>query len=150
GSSSSSTCYAGMLRQRRFERPETGPNRQALKRPRGPGPRSRCALLLRDPANRESPMADAEGRSVNPFGVFLASIPVASFCLQYALSVASGTEALLFQHLTVTYVDWIFVPFNYLVADVIDWRRGKTLYVLALLAVVLCTTTHAFWEYHLT
>jgi hypothetical protein len=94
-------------------------------------------------------MRQTQAGPVNFLGVSLAMLPLGSFLLQYALSLIGETELLLFQHLTVTYVDWVFVPFNYLVADIIDWQRGKTLFGLTLLAVVLSVATHAFWQYHL-
>ena len=81
-------------------------------------------------------------------GVLLALMPVASFLLQYVLSAQEGTEAFLFQHFTVTIVDWIFVPFNFFVVRVIDWRRGGVIYAVTILSVILNTATHAYWQYH--
>ncbi len=49
-------------------------------------------------------------------------------------------------HPTIMYADWLFVPFNFLAARVIDWRRGLTLFTLASLSVTLVVLTHAVWQ----
>ena len=46
-----------------------------------------------------------------------------------------------------TYVDWIFVPFNYLVVRAIDWRRGGAIFVILLVSVVANILGHAIWQY---
>jgi len=81
-------------------------------------------------------------------GVLLALLPVTSFVSQYALSVRAGTQQLLFHHPTVMIVDWIFVPFNYFVYRLIDWQRGKRLFVITVASVTLNIITHAFWQYN--
>jgi hypothetical protein len=78
----------------------------------------------------------------------LASLPIASFLIQYLLSIRAGTQQALFHHLTVTFVDWIFVPFNFFVAPIIDWGRGVRLYLIFSISVILNAVTHAFWEYN--
>jgi hypothetical protein len=79
-------------------------------------------------------------------GVLLAFMPIASFIAQYCYSVQNETERQFFQHLTVTYVDWVFVPFNFLVVYVIDWRRGGVIFAATIASVVLNTAAHAFWQ----
>lgn len=82
-------------------------------------------------------------------GALLALLPVVSFLSQYLLSIQAGTEAFLFQHFTITIVDWIFVPFNLIVVRVIDWHRGAAIYAVSFISVVLNVTEHAFWQYTL-
>lgn len=81
-------------------------------------------------------------------GVLLALLPVASFLAQCVLSVRSGTQQFLLHHLTVTVVDWVFVPFNFFVVRVIDWQRGGRLYLIACISVALNALTHAYWQYN--
>lgn len=71
-----------------------------------------------------------------------------SFLLQYIFSRADGTERLMTHHLTVMVVDWIFVPFNYVVVRIIDWRKGSAIFLIASASVVLNAITHAYWQYH--
>lgn len=80
--------------------------------------------------------------------IVLAILPVASFLAQYALSVRAGTQAALFHHLTVMVVDWVFVPFNYFVIRVIDWRQGGKIYLIAFVSLALNALTHAYWQYN--
>jgi hypothetical protein len=80
--------------------------------------------------------------------ILLALLPVASFLGQYGLSVRAGTLQVFLHHPTIMVVDWLFVPFNFLVVRVIDWHRGKTLYLIVGISVVLNVLTHAFWQYN--
>lgn len=80
--------------------------------------------------------------------ILLAVLPVAAFLLQYLLSLRAGTQQFLLHHLAVTVADWVFVPFNFLVVRVIEWRRGLRLYLIACISVVLNAITHAFWQYN--
>jgi hypothetical protein len=77
-----------------------------------------------------------------------ALLPVVSFLAQYILSVRAGTQQFLLHHLTVMVVDWVFVPFNFFVVRVIDWRQGGKLYVITCISVVLNALTHAYWQYN--
>jgi hypothetical protein len=78
----------------------------------------------------------------------LALLPIASFLAQYLFSIRAGTTAVLFHHLTVMVVDWVFVPFNFFVVRVVEWRRGGTIYVITCISVVLNVLTHAVWQYN--
>lgn len=80
--------------------------------------------------------------------IILAFIPIASFFLQYAFSANAGTEKIFFHHSTVMIVDWIFIPFNYWVISIIDWKRGGRLFLIVIIAIVLNVVTHAFWQYN--
>jgi hypothetical protein len=80
--------------------------------------------------------------------ILLALLPVGSFLGQYALSLRAGTAQVLLHHPTIMVADWLFVPFNFLVVQVIDWRRGKTLYLIVGISVLLNVLTHAFWQYN--
>jgi hypothetical protein len=80
--------------------------------------------------------------------VLLALMPVAAFLAQYFLSVHAGTQRFFLRHLTVIVVDWVFVPFNFFVVGVIDWRQGKKLYLIFCISVILNTLTHAYWQYN--
>jgi hypothetical protein len=95
----------------------------------------------------EDSMSAAE-QSYRTNGILLALLPVASFIAQYLLSVRSGTQHALFHHLTVMVVDWAFVPFNFFVVRVIDWREGKKLYFIFCISVALNALTHAYWQYN--
>jgi hypothetical protein len=86
--------------------------------------------------------------SQQSLGLALALLPVASFLAQYLLSVRAGTQRALFHHLTVMAVDWAFVPFNFFVVRVIDWRAGKKLYLIFCISVALNALTHAYWQYN--
>jgi hypothetical protein len=81
-------------------------------------------------------------------GIALALLPVVSFIAQYLLSARAGTQHALFHHLTVMVVDWVFVPFNFFVVRVIDWREGKKLYLIFCISVALNALTHAYWQYN--
>jgi hypothetical protein len=97
------------------------------------------------------PHAKVPNQSESTFqvqGVFLALLPVASFLAQYWFSQRAGTQQFFFRHLTVMVLDWFFVPFNYFVVRVIDWRRGGTIYLIACLSFALNALTHAFWQYN--
>ena len=86
--------------------------------------------------------------SLRAGGVAAALLPVVSFLLQYLFSVQAGTYQFLIHHSTVMIVDWIFVPFNYLVVGLIDWRQGARIYIIAGVSVVLNAVTHAYWQYN--
>jgi hypothetical protein len=87
------------------------------------------------------------GRRREPAGVALASLPLLSFVLQLVFSQSAGTLGVLFRHPTVMYLDWVFVPFNFLIASIIDWNRGAMLYLITALSVALSILTHAYWQY---
>lgn len=78
--------------------------------------------------------------------VALASLPLLSFLLQWVFSHEAGTLPVMMRHPTVMIVDWVFVPFNYFVVSVIDWRRGAALYVITVCSVMLNVATHAYWQ----
>lgn len=81
-------------------------------------------------------------------GTLLALLPIASFIGQYVLSLWAGTQQFLLHHLAVTVADWVFVPFNFLVVRVIDWRRGLRLYLITCMSVALNALAHAIWQYN--
>ena len=81
-------------------------------------------------------------------GIILALLPFASFLAQYIFSLRAGTYQVLVHHLTVMVVDWVFVPFNFFVVRVIEWRRGGRLYLIMCISVMLNLLTHAFWQYN--
>jgi hypothetical protein len=80
--------------------------------------------------------------------VLLALLPGVSFLGQLWFSYRAGTQEVLYHHLTVMIVDWVFVPFNFFVVRVIEWRRGGRLYLIACISVMLNVLTHAFWQYN--
>ena len=80
--------------------------------------------------------------------ILMAVLPLASFFGQLAFSCKSGTQHIMYHHLTVMVVDWVFVPFNYFVVCVIDWRRGGRIYFIMCVSVILNILTHAFWQYN--
>lgn len=86
-------------------------------------------------------------RSDQMAGIVLAVLPIASFICQYLFSLRAGTCQILFHHLTVMVVDWVFVPFNIFVVRVIEWRRGGRLYLIMCASVILNLLTQAFWQY---
>ena len=57
--------------------------------------------------------------------ILMAGLPSVSFLGQLVFSCKSGTQHMMYHHLTVMVVDWVFVPFNYFVVYVIDWRKGE-------------------------
>ncbi len=79
--------------------------------------------------------------------MLLGLLPTASFALQYTLSVRAGTASVFFRHFTVTYVDWVFVPFNLLVVRAIDWRRGAAISLATAASVVFNIAGHAAWQW---
>ena len=80
------------------------------------------------------------------FGFLLALLPVLSFCAQLIFSIRSGTKEILYHHLTVMVVDWVFIPFNYLVVRAVDWRNGPRLYAIFIVSVILNVVTFAYWQ----
>jgi hypothetical protein len=91
---------------------------------------------------------DGEQRLNLIAGTLLALLPIASFVGQYVLSLRAGTQQFLLHHLAVTVADWLFVPFNFLVVRVIDWRRGLRLYLITCVSVALNALAHAIWQYN--
>jgi hypothetical protein len=89
-----------------------------------------------------------QGWSLWTAGVILGLVPIASFLLQYMLSVWSGTDMYLFRNYTVAYLDWIFIPFNFVVVWTIDWRRGGSLLLIVLVAIIANVFAHATWQYY--
>ena len=81
-------------------------------------------------------------------GLLLGCLPVASFILQYALSVQSDTQAQFFRHFTCAYVDWVFVPFNLVVVRLIDWRRGRALLLIVFVSIIANVMVQADWQYY--
>jgi hypothetical protein len=86
--------------------------------------------------------------SVWTAGVILGLLPVASFLLQYALSVWSGTDSFFFRNYTVAYLDWLFVPFNFVVVWTINWRRGGTFLPIVFMSIIANIVAHAIWQYY--
>jgi hypothetical protein len=82
-------------------------------------------------------------------GAALATLPVVSFALQAALTARSGMPGF-YAHYTVVIIDWVFVPFNFLVVQAIDWRRGRTLLLLGALSLGFNCAAHAYWQSHAT
>ncbi len=81
-------------------------------------------------------------------GLLVCLLPVASFALQYAMSVQSHTQAEFFRHFTCAYVDWLFVPFNLVIVRIIDWRRGGAILLIVLISVIANIFAHAIWQYY--
>jgi hypothetical protein len=73
-------------------------------------------------------------------------LPLLSFLGQYYFSARAGTLQLMLRHPTVTYADWIFAPFNFLAAKIIDWKRGLAMYVIGAISSALVIATHALWQ----
>jgi hypothetical protein len=96
------------------------------------------------------PVADASNKQTLPLGarVIAGALPVVAFSMQWILSIRADTQPIFAHHLTVVILDWVFVPFNYFVVSVIEWRRGGTLFIVTSLSVVLNVGTHAFWQYN--
>lgn len=89
-----------------------------------------------------------EEKRLRVTGALLALLPVVAFVAQYMLSLRAGTHGFLFHHLTVMVLDWVFVPFNFFVVQVIDWEKGGRLYLIASVSVALNALTHAYWQYN--
>src|SRR5436190_1360768 len=68
-------------------------------------------------------------------GVLLATMPALSFALQLWFSSQDSTLPLLFSHFTVSYIDWIFIPFNFFVVYTVNWRRGGLLFLAMILSL---------------
>src|ERR1017187_9588905 len=66
----------------------------------------------------------------------LAALPAGSFALQYSFSSLDSRLPLLFNHFTVSYIDWVFVPFNFFVVWAVNWRRGGLLLILVALSLL--------------
>jgi len=98
--------------------------------------------------SRNSSMRSTENQGTALGGCLLAILPVASFLIQYSLSLHAGTLHAFFHHLTVMVVDWVFVPFNFFVVKVIDWGKGGKIFVIACISVALNALTHAYWQYN--
>jgi hypothetical protein len=94
------------------------------------------------------PKLEPEAEKLQHLGLWLALLPIVSFAAQYLFSLRIGTQHLMAKHLTVMIVDWVFVPFNFFVADVIDWRKGERIYLIACISVALNVLAHAFWQYN--
>ena len=87
-------------------------------------------------------------RAMRTAGLLVGLLPVASFALQYVMSVQSHTQTEFFRHFTCAYVDWLFVPFNLVVVRIIDWRRGGSLLLIVLVSVIANIIAHATWQYY--
>jgi hypothetical protein len=95
------------------------------------------------PNNRSS--SSKRGLILN---ICLALLPFFSFLGQYLFSINAGTEQILFHHQTVMIVDWIFIPFNFYVISIIDWKQGGKIYLCTIVSVILNIATHGFWQYN--
>ncbi len=95
------------------------------------------------------PLPDQDGRRSRFPGILLAFLPVVSFALQYVLSIRAGTVEAFWRHFTVVWADWAFVPFNFVVARTINWKRGGVLFAAILISVPLNVAAHANWQYSL-
>jgi hypothetical protein len=80
--------------------------------------------------------------------ILLAILPLVSFLGQLTFSCKSGTQHIMYHHLTVMVVDWVFVPFNLVVIRAIEWRRGGRLFLIMCISVALNLLTEAFWQYN--
>src|ERR1035441_4085982 len=100
------------------------------------------------PKEQQEVLTQHEAGLVRLSGVLLALLPALSFVAQYLLSVRQGTQSLMARHLTVMIVDWVFIPFNFVVARVIDWRRGGRIYVIACVSLALNVLTYSYWQYN--
>jgi hypothetical protein len=80
--------------------------------------------------------------------IMLAFLPGVSFLSQLGFSCLVGTQHAFYHHPTVMIVDWVLVPFNFLVVRVIEWRNGGRLYLIACFSVMLNVLTHAIWQYN--
>lgn len=78
--------------------------------------------------------------------VLLASMPIFSFVAQLILSRDLGRDGVFWRHPTVVYLDWLFVPFNFFVVRVIDWRRGARIFTISCSSIVLNAAAHAWWQ----
>jgi hypothetical protein len=78
-------------------------------------------------------------------GVVLALLPVVAFGLQYKMSLDRGTDQQMLRHYTVTYIDWVFVLFNFFVARCIDWEKGQVLFAVTAVSLTANTVAHAMW-----
>jgi hypothetical protein len=100
-------------------------------------------------------LSSALDRKDRPFlplwawGVLLAAMPALSFALQLWFSSQDNTLPLLFSHYTVSYIDWVFVPFNFFVVYTVNWRRGGLLFFAMVLSLVFNVISHAYWQYAL-
>jgi hypothetical protein len=88
---------------------------------------------------------NSERRTMWLAGVSLAAMPAVSFALQYMFDLQAARMML--HHLTISYVDWIFVPFNFFVVHVIDWRRGGILFAITSVAIAANIAAHAMWQH---
>lgn len=100
-------------------------------------------------------MASALNRTQQPllplwvWGITLGAMPALSFALQWRFSSQDNALPLLFSHYTVSYVDWVFVPFNFFVVYAVNWRRGGLLFLAMVFSVVFNVIAHAYWQYAL-
>jgi hypothetical protein len=91
--------------------------------------------------------AEPSQRPYQIAGVVLAFLPLVSFLGQFFFSLRAGTSQIMLHHPTVIIADWIFVPFNFFVVRVIEWKQMKKLWVIAFISVVLNLLTLLFWQY---
>ena len=87
--------------------------------------------------------------SVWTAGVVLGLLPVASFLLQYVLSVLVRHQTRVFSG-TIRWpiVDWLFIPFNFVVVWTIDWRRGGAFLLIVFVSIIANIVAHAIWQYY--
>jgi hypothetical protein len=103
---------------------------------------------MREISNAQADSLVREEETLRVTGAIVALMPILAFIAQYLLSVRAGTQRALFHPLTVMVVDWAFVPFNFFVVRVINWREGKKLYLIFCISVALNALTHAYWQYN--
>jgi hypothetical protein len=80
--------------------------------------------------------------------VLLALLPVASFLVQYVLSIRAGTQQIMLHHMTIMVSDWIFVPLNFFLVRLIDWERGLRLYLITCISIGMNVLANAYWQYN--
>ena len=79
------------------------------------------------------------------FPLALAAVPIISFLTQLVFSSASGDLSAFFHHYTVVYIDFVFVPLNYLIWQNINWNKGKRIFVFSMIAFTLSCAVHYSW-----
>lgn len=114
--------------------------------------RSYCKNIYKSkktPSERmERDMVFADKDRKNLFKVIVVLLPFFSFLGQYIFSLRIGKDSIFFTNWTVSIVDWIFIPFNYFVANIIDWKRGRTLFGIFIASLIINICAHAFWQYN--
>ncbi|MBN2879987.1 MAG: hypothetical protein JXN65_10225 [Clostridia bacterium] len=79
--------------------------------------------------------------------ILFATLPLVSFVSIFIYSKINGTTQYFVSNYTISFVDWIFIIFNFYIVNSIDWTKKKKIALAIFFSIVLSTTIHILWSF---